>query len=44
MEVSISKALNDLYINHDEFILVNMLKEYDEMKNGLKNLQTSSVN
>ena len=30
--VLISKALIDSYINHDECISVNMLREYNEMK------------
>ena len=34
----ISKALNDLYINHDEFVLVNNeLRKYNEMKEEIKN-------
>ena len=33
IEVSISKALIDLNVNHDEFILINnVLKEYDDIK------------
>ena len=33
IEVLISKALIDLYISHDEFVLVNnVLNEYDDMK------------
>ena len=36
--VSISKALIDLIISHDEFVSVNnMLKEYDDMKEKIKN-------
>ena len=38
IEVLISKALNDSFISHDEFVLVNnVLKEYDEMKEEIKN-------
>ena len=37
IEVLIFKALIDSYINHDEFVLVNMLREYDEMKEEIKN-------
>ena len=38
IEVLISKALNDSFISHDEFVLVNnVLKEYDEMKKEIKN-------
>ena len=41
IEVLISKALIDLNINHDEFVLRNnILKEYDEMKKEIKNLKT----
>ena len=41
IEVLISKALIDLNISHDEFILVNnVLKEYDDMKKEIKNLKT----
>ena len=33
INILISKALNDSYINHDEFIPVNnVLRKYDEMK------------
>ena len=33
IEVLISKALIDLNISHDKFVLINnMLKEYEEMK------------
>ena len=43
-EVLISKALIDSYFRHDEFVLVdNMLKEYDNMKVEIKNLNTSTV-
>ena len=36
-EVLISKALIDLYINHDEFISINnVLKEYDEIKEKIR--------
>ena len=41
IEVLICKALIDLNISHDEFILVNnVLKEYDDMKEEIKNLKT----
>ena len=40
IEVLIFKALIDLYISHDEFSLVNnVLKEYDERKEEIKNLK-----
>ena len=39
IEVLISKALIDSNISHDKFVLVNnMLKEYDDMKQEIKNL------
>ena len=41
IEVLISKALMDSVISHDEFVLVdNALKEYNEMKEQIKNLKT----
>ena len=37
MEVLISKALIDLYINRDECVSVkNILREYNEMKEEIK--------
>ena len=42
IKVWFSEALIDLYIKNDEFILVNnMLKEYNEMKEGTKISGTS---
>ena len=42
IEVLISKALIDSYINHDEFVLVNnVLKVYIEMRDERKNSDTS---
>ena len=42
IKVWISEALIDFYIKNDEFILVNnMLKEYNEMKEGTKISGTS---
>ena len=39
IEVLISKALIDSVVSHDEFILIiNVLKEYKEMKEKIKNL------
>ena len=38
--VLISNALIDSIISHDEFVLINVLKEYDEMKKEIKNLKT----
>ena len=41
IEVSISKALIDSNISHDEFALINnVLKEYDKMKEEIGNLKT----
>ena len=38
IEVLISKALIDSNIGHDEFVLINnVLKEYDKMKEEIKN-------
>ena len=42
IEVLSSKALIDSYITHNEFVSVNnVLREYDEMKNEIKNSETS---
>ena len=42
IEVLISKSLIDSYISHEEFVSVNnVLKEYNEMKNGIKISETS---
>ena len=39
---TISKALIDSYINHDEFVSENnVLREYNEMKNKIKNAESS---
>ena len=41
IEVLISKALVDLNISHDEFVLMNnVLKEYGNIKEEIKNLKT----
>ena len=41
MEVLVSNALIDSIISHDEFVLINnILKEYIEMKQEIKNLKT----
>ena len=38
IEVLISKALIDAVLSHDEFVLIkNVLKEYDDMKEKIKN-------
>ena len=43
VEVLISKALVDSNIIHDEFVLINkVLKEYNHMKEEIKNLITYS--
>ena len=40
----ISKVLIDLYLSHDEFVLVNdTLRECDDMKEETKNLNTLCV-
>ena len=40
IEVFIAKALIDSNIIHDEFILINnVLKEFDDMKEDIKNLK-----
>ena len=37
-------ALIDLNISHDEFVLINnVLKQYDNMKEKIKNLKTQTV-
>ena len=39
IEVLISRALINSVISHDEFVLINnVLKEYDEMKEEIKNV------
>ena len=43
LEVLISKALIDSNISHDEFVLINVIKEYDDMKEEIKDLKTQSV-
>ena len=41
IEVLISKALIDSNISHDDFLLIsNVLKEYDNLKEEIKNLNT----
>ena len=41
IEVLIAKALTDSVISHGEFVLINnVLKEYDYMKEEIKNLKT----
>ena len=42
IEVLISKSLIDAYICHDEFILVNLLKKYNEIKEEIKQIKTST--
>ena len=44
IEVLISKALIDSYISHDKFVSVNnVLREYNEMKEEIKNPETYCV-
>ena len=33
----------DSHISHNEFLLVNMLREYVDMKAAIKDLKTSTV-
>ena len=40
IEILILKALMDLNISHDEFGSINVLKEYDGMKEEIKHLKT----
>ena len=39
-EILISKSLIDSVTSHYEFILINVLKQYNEMKEEIKNLKT----
>ena len=40
----ISRALISSHISHDEFVLVNnVLRGYDDMKEAIKNLKTSTA-
>ena len=39
-EVLICKALIDSVISHDEFVFKNVLKQYNETKDTIKNLKT----
>ena len=44
-EALISKSLIDSYISHDEFVSINnALREYNEMKEEIKNPETSVEN
>ena len=40
VEVLISKSLINSSISHDEFVLINVLKEHNDTKEGIKNLRT----
>ena len=40
IEVWISNVLIDSVISHNEFVLINVLREYNEMKEVIKNLKT----
>ena len=43
IEVQISKTLVDSYISHGEFVSVNnVLREYNEMKEEIKNPEASA--
>ena len=42
IDVLVSKALINSYISHDEFVSINnVLREYYEMKEEIKNSETS---
>ena len=41
LNVLISKALIDSNISDDEFVLINVLKEYDDMEEETNNLKIS---
>ena len=42
IEILISKALINSYINRDKFVLVyNLLREYNEMKEEIKNVENT---
>ena len=41
---SLSKRLNESYVSHFEFVINNVLKEYNEMKEEIKNLKTQTAN
>ena len=44
IEVLISKDLTDSNITHDKFVLINnMLKEFYDMKEEIKNLNSQSM-
>ena len=44
IEISISKALINTNISHDEFVLINnVIKECEKIKEEIKNLKTWSV-
>ena len=44
MKLFISNALINWYVSHDGLVLVkNVLKEYDDMKEEIRNLKTSTV-
>ena len=45
IEALISKSLIDSYISHDEFVSINnALREYNEIKEEIKNPETSVEN
>ena len=44
IEILISRTSIDSYIKHDESVSVkNVLKDYDVMKEAIKNLKTSTI-
>ena len=46
IKLIISKTLSVSYISHDEFVLVNVSKKYDDIKEEIKNQKNvkTSVN
>ena len=41
--VLVSRALIQLYNIYDEFVLVNVLREYNEIKKEMKNMVTLEI-
>ena len=42
---NLSKRLNESYVSHFEFVVINnVLKEYNEMEEEIKNLKTQTAN
>ena len=43
IEVLLSKDLIDLNSSHDEFVSINVLKEYNDTKKEIESLKTSTL-